>query len=136
MTMAQPTPSQNEGKTLESMRKFAEKYAQRTDTYFCSNLSVTAAVIKGLAAHKQELGCPLCPCRHYQDKQAEVKKAYWNCPCVPMREEKKCHCMLFLTPDNAFAGDTQTITTEQIDRLCDSINSQQSTVNDGQQISK
>jgi len=27
-----------------------------------------------------------------------VKKAYWNCPCVPMREEKKCHCMLFLTP--------------------------------------
>lgn len=105
-------------KILESMKKFAEQYAKRTDTYFCSDLSVTAAVIKGLAKHKQELGCPLCPCRHYEDKQAEVKKAYWNCPCVPMREEKKCHCMLFLTPDNAFAGNTQEISTEQINQLC------------------
>jgi ferredoxin-thioredoxin reductase catalytic chain len=109
----------NYAKTLESMRKFAEKYASRTETYFCSNLSVTAAVIKGLAQHKQELGSPLCPCRHYEDKQAEVKKAYWNCPCVPMREEKKCHCMLFLTPDNDFAGNTQEITTEQINQLCE-----------------
>ena len=103
---------------LESMKKFAEQYAKRTDTYFCSDLSVTAAVIKGLAKHKQELGSPLCPCRHYEDKQAEVKKAYWNCPCVPMREEKKCHCMLFLTSDNAFAGDTREISTEQINQLC------------------
>jgi ferredoxin-thioredoxin reductase catalytic chain len=118
MTTANTTTGQNPDKTLESMRKFAEKYAQRTDTYFCSNLSVTAAVIKGLAEHKQELGSPLCPCRHYQDKAAEVKKAYWNCPCVPMREEKKCHCMLFLTPDNAFASATQSITTEQITQLC------------------
>jgi ferredoxin-thioredoxin reductase catalytic chain len=118
MTPANTTTSQIPDKNLEFMRKFAEKYAQRTDTYFCSNLSVTAAVIKGLAEHKQELGSPLCPCRHYQDKAAEVKKAYWNCPCVPMREEKKCHCMLFLTPDNPFAGDTQSITTEQITQLC------------------
>jgi ferredoxin-thioredoxin reductase catalytic chain len=118
MTTAKSTTGQSSDKTLESMRKFAEKYAQRTDTYFCSNLSVTAAVIKGLAEHKQELGSPLCPCRHYQDKTAEVKKAYWNCPCVPMREEKKCHCMLFLTPDNAFASNTQSITTEQINQLC------------------
>ncbi|MBW4534526.1 MAG: ferredoxin--nitrite reductase [Pleurocapsa minor HA4230-MV1] len=118
MTTSKPTTGQSPDKTLESMRKFAEKYAQRTDTYFCSNLSVTAAVIKGLAEHKQELGSPLCPCRHYQDKAAEVKKAYWNCPCVPMREEKKCHCMLFLTPDNPFASNTQSITTEQINQLC------------------
>ena len=117
-TVKSTSTGQNQDKNLESMRKFAEKYAQRTETYFCSNLSVTAAVIKGLAEHKQELGSPLCPCRHYQDKKAEVKKAYWNCPCVPMREEKKCHCMLFLTPDNAFAGNTQSITTEQITQLC------------------
>ncbi|MEM8674178.1 MAG: ferredoxin-thioredoxin reductase catalytic domain-containing protein [Cyanobacteria bacterium P01_G01_bin.67] len=108
---------QSQEKNLEFVRKFAEKYAQRTNTYFCSNLSITAAVIKGLAKHKQELGSPLCPCRHYQDKAAEVKKAYWNCPCVPMREEKKCHCLLFLTPDHAFAGNTQSITTEQITQL-------------------
>ena len=118
MDTSKSTSSQNQNSHLESMRKFAQKYARRTDTYFCSNLSVTAAVIKGLAQHKQELGSPLCPCRHYENKEAEVKKAYWNCPCVPMREEKKCHCMLFLTPDNAFAGDTQEITAEQIEQLC------------------
>ena len=120
MTTAKSTSS-DQGKYLESMRRFAEKYAQRTDTYFCSDLAVTAAVIKGLAQHKQELGSPLCPCRHYTDKAAEVKKAYWNCPCVPMREEQKCHCMLFLTPNNAFAGEEQTITPEQLTKLCSEI---------------
>ena len=124
MTSAKSTSTgQNQDKNLEFVRKFAEKYAKRTDTYFCSNLSITAAVIKGLARHKQELGSPLCPCRHYQDKVAEVKKAYWNCPCVPMREEKKCHCLLFLPPDHEFAGDTQSITTEQITQLSQVIDS-------------
>ena len=108
----------------------------RTDTYFCSDKSVTAVVVKvswysvsaallacqgqlgrllpvlqqlhtcckpvcsipadliacprdqGLAAHKDELGAPLCPCRHYDDKKAEVAQGFWNCPCVPMRERK------------------------------------------------
>lgn len=31
------------------------------------------AAITGLAAHKEELGAPLCPCRNYEDKQAEVR---------------------------------------------------------------
>ena len=31
-----------------------------------------------------------------------------------MRERKECHCMLFLTEDNAFRGDAQTISTEEI----------------------
>ena len=31
-----------------------------------------------------------------------------------MRERKECHCMLFLTEDNAFRGDDQTISTETI----------------------
>ncbi|MBC6472214.1 MAG: ferredoxin--nitrite reductase [Hormoscilla sp. GM102CHS1] len=101
-------------KSLEAMRHFSEKYAQRTGTYFCSDLSVTAMVVEGLAKHKDELGAPLCPCRHYEDKKAEVAAAYWNCPCVPMRERKECHCMLFLTPDNDFAGDTQKITVSEI----------------------
>ena len=64
---------------------------------------------KGLAMHKDDLGAPLCPCRHYEDKTAEVNMAYWNCPCVPMRERKECHCMLFLTKDNPFVGDQQKI---------------------------
>ncbi|KAI3813165.1 hypothetical protein L1987_17882 [Smallanthus sonchifolius] len=47
--------------------------------------------------------------RHYDDKAAEATQGFWNCPCVPMRERKECHCMLFLTPDNDFAGDEQVI---------------------------
>ncbi|GAP93562.1 ferredoxin thioredoxin reductase catalytic beta subunit [Leptolyngbya sp. NIES-2104] len=101
-------------KHLEAMRHFSEQYAKRTGTYFCVDPGVTAVVIEGLAKHKDELGSPLCPCRHYEDKEAEVAAAYWNCPCVPMRERKECHCMLFLTPDNDFAGEKQDITFDEI----------------------
>lgn len=113
MTTA-PTSQQATEKSLEAMRQFAETYAKRTDTYFCADPSITAVVLEGLAAHKDEFGSPLCPCRHYDDKEAEVKATYWNCPCVPMRERKECHCMLFLTPDNDFAGDKQEISFEEV----------------------
>lgn len=106
---AEPSP-----KSLEAMRKFSEQYARRSDTFFCVDKGVTAVVIKGLAEHKDTLGAPLCPCRHYDDKVAEAKQGFWNCPCVPMRERKECHCMLFLTEDNDFAGREQTITTQEI----------------------
>lgn len=43
---------------------------------------------QGLAEHKDELGAPLCPCRHYDDKKLEAEQGFWNCPCVPMRERK------------------------------------------------
>uniref|UniRef100_A0A453MNV2 Ferredoxin-thioredoxin reductase catalytic chain, chloroplastic n=1 Tax=Aegilops tauschii subsp. strangulata TaxID=200361 RepID=A0A453MNV2_AEGTS len=52
--------------------------------------------------------------RHYDDKAAEAAQGFWNCPCVPMRERKECHCMLFLTPDNDFAGEDQAISLEEI----------------------
>nr|QAA11194.1 plastid ferredoxin-thioredoxin reductase beta subunit [Characiopsis acuta] len=100
--------------TMKAMQKFAEKYCEITDTYFCSDLDITATVIKGLAIHKEELGAPLCPCRHYEDKVAEVNLAYWNCPCVPMRERKECHCMLFLTKENPFVGKDQKISDEHL----------------------
>ena len=48
------------------------------------------ADVQGLAEHKDSLGAPLCPCRHYDDKQAEAVQGFWNCPCVPMRERKVC----------------------------------------------
>ncbi len=120
MTSANDNNGQD-GKTLAAMKKFAEQYAKRTDTYFCVDPSVTAVVIEGLARHKDELGAPLCPCRHYEDKEAEVKATYWNCPCVPMRERKECHCMLFLTPDNDFAGEQQDIETEEILKVRESM---------------
>ncbi|CAH2045085.1 unnamed protein product [Thlaspi arvense] len=101
-------------KSVDIMRKFSEQYARRSGTYFCVDKGVTSVVIKGLAEHKDSYGAPLCPCRHYDDKAAEVGQGFWNCPCVPMRERKECHCMLFLTPDNDFAGKDQTITSEEI----------------------
>jgi hypothetical protein len=61
---------------------------RRSGTYFCVDKSVTAVVIQGLAEHKDTLGAPLCPCRHYDDKEAEAAQGFWNCPCVPMRERK------------------------------------------------
>ncbi len=113
--------NQAANKALEAMKNFAEKYAQRTDTYFCVDPSVTAVVIEGLAKHKLELGAPLCPCRHYEDKEAEVKNSFWNCPCVPMRERNDCHCMLFITPDNDFAGDQQQIDLDFVKEVAESM---------------
>jgi len=104
-------------KSLEVMRKFSEQYAKGTGTYFCMDLSVTAVVIKGLAENKDTLGAPLCPCRHYDDKAAEAKQGFWNCPCVPMRERKECHCMLFLTDDNDFAGEDQAISMDDVKKM-------------------
>ncbi|KAH7287033.1 hypothetical protein KP509_32G034200 [Ceratopteris richardii] len=112
-----PRASENPDKSLEIMRKFSEQYARRSDTYFCVDKGVTAVVIKGLAEHKDTLGAPLCPCRHYDDKVAEVQQGFWNCPCVPMRERKECHCMLFLTEDNDFAGEEQAISLNEIKEL-------------------
>nr|YP_009295380.1 ferredoxin-thioredoxin reductase beta subunit [Dasya binghamiae]AOH77392.1 ferredoxin-thioredoxin reductase beta subunit [Dasya binghamiae] len=101
--------SQEIPKSFEAMYKFSESYAKRTGTYFCLDMTVTAVVIEGLAKHKDIYGAPLCPCRHYDDKIKEVVNAYWNCPCVPMRERKECHCMLFLSKENEFASVNQQI---------------------------
>ena len=96
-------------KSIESIRQFAESYAKSTNTFFCIDNEVTNSVIQGLAKHKQQFGAPLCPCRFYDNKEEEVNLAYWNCPCVPMRERKECHCMLFLTPENEFSSCNQSI---------------------------
>nr|YP_009654315.1 Ferredoxin thioreductase subunit b [Pleurostichidium falkenbergii]QCH39602.1 Ferredoxin thioreductase subunit b [Pleurostichidium falkenbergii] len=105
--------------SFEAMLKFSEAYAQRTGTFFCIDTDVTAVVIEGLAKHKDKYGAPLCPCRHYDDKVSEVANAYWNCPCVPMRERRECHCMLFLSKNNEFAGDSQLV---NVDFLLNSLN--------------
>lgn len=94
-------------KATKAMTAFTNKYLKNTGTYLCTDSAVPAVVIKGLAEHKVNFGSPLCPCRFYEDKPAEVAAGYWNCPCVPMRERHECHCMLFLTEDNAFAGSSQ-----------------------------
>ena len=92
-------------KATKAMTAFSNTYLKNTGTKYCSDLSIPAVVIKGLAEHKVTLGAPLCPCRYYEDKEKEAKDGFWNCPCVPMRERHECHCMLFLTEDNDFVGD-------------------------------
>ncbi|KAG7358790.1 ferredoxin-sulfite reductase [Nitzschia inconspicua] len=104
-------------KATKAMTAFTNKYLKNTDTKICQDPSVAAVVIKGLAEHKVALGSPLCPCRFYEDKEAEAKDGYWNCPCVPMRERHECHCMLFLTDDNEFSGDSQHISYEEVVKL-------------------
>lgn len=96
-------------KSIDSIKQFAENYAKVTDTFFCLDLDVTKSVIMGLAKNKEVLGAPLCPCRYYDDKEDEISLAFWNCPCVPMRERKECHCMLFLIPENEFASKSQSL---------------------------
>jgi len=94
-------------KVIDSMKLFAESYAKSTETYFFVDLEVTESVILGLAKNKELFGAPVCPCRYYDNKEDEISLAYWNCPCVPMRERKECHCMLFLTNENEFASNIQ-----------------------------
>lgn len=105
-------------KALKAMTAFSNKYAQNTGTYYCEDKGIPAVVMKGLAEHKVTLGTPLCPCRFYEDKEKEAKEGYWNCPCVPMRERHECHCMLFLTEDNDFAGDESHISYEVVKEKC------------------
>ncbi len=92
-------------KATKAMTAFSNTYIKNTNTKYCSDKSIPAVVIKGLAEHKVTLGAPLCPCRYYEDKEKEAKDGFWNCPCVPMRERHECHCMLFLTEDNDFVGE-------------------------------
>eukprot|EP00560_Eucampia_antarctica_P008929 CAMPEP_0197825280 /NCGR_PEP_ID=MMETSP1437-20131217/2383_1 /TAXON_ID=49252 ORGANISM="Eucampia antarctica, Strain CCMP1452" /NCGR_SAMPLE_ID=MMETSP1437 /ASSEMBLY_ACC=CAM_ASM_001096 /LENGTH=127 /DNA_ID=CAMNT_0043425209 /DNA_START=202 /DNA_END=588 /DNA_ORIENTATION=+ len=102
---------------LKGMTNFSNKYLANTGTKYCTDKSIPAVVIKGLAEHKVTLGAPLCPCRYYDDKEKEAKDGYWNCPCVPMRERHECHCMLFLTEDNGFAGDETNISLDEVKDL-------------------
>lgn len=104
-------------RALAAMTSFSNRYVKLTKTKYCAEPSVPAVVIRGLAEHKITLGAPLCPCRFYEDKHAEAKDGYWNCPCVPMRERKECHCMLFLTEDNDYVGESDDITLDEIKHL-------------------
>lgn len=114
------TPEEREiaiAKATKAMTAFSNTYIKNSNTKYCSDLSIPAVVIKGLAEHKVTLGAPLCPCRFYEDKEKEAKDGFWNCPCVPMRERHECHCMLFLTEDNPFAGEETMMTVDQVVEL-------------------
>lgn len=108
-------------KATKAMTAFTNKYLELSCTKLCSDKSIPAVVIKGLAEHKVTLGAPLCPCRFYDNKELEAKDGYWNCPCVPMRERRECHCMLFLTDDNEFVGTEKIINYDEVIELSSSM---------------
>lgn len=88
-------PKEPTQQSMDKMWKFAEKYAEKSGTYFSPTEGVTESVVKGLASHVDELGRPLCPCRFYPDKQEEIKHRTWICACEDMKIYKYCHCLLF-----------------------------------------
>lgn len=83
--------------SLEKMRRFVASYCAKSGTTTHPDPEVTEAVVKGLAHHSETLGRPLCPCRFYPDKRAEVQHRTWICACDDMQIYKYCHCLLFVT---------------------------------------
>jgi ferredoxin-thioredoxin reductase catalytic chain len=86
-------------KSIERIRRFVDQYCRKSGTATHPDPEVTEAVILGLASHADTLGKPLCPCRFYPDKQAEVQHRTWICACDDMQIYKYCHCLLFTTPE-------------------------------------
>ncbi len=91
-----PEPSE---KSLIKIDKFVKGFAEKSGTAMHPTPAVTEAVVKGLAAHMDEFGRPLCPCNFYPDKQAEAKLRRWICACDEMQMYKYCHCLLFVRKD-------------------------------------
>ncbi len=85
--------------SMKRMRKFVEKYCEKSGTTVHPDKEVTESVILGLAKNQDDLGRPLCPCRFYPDKQAEVKHRTWICACDDMQVYKYCHCLLFVNEE-------------------------------------
>ncbi len=95
LTKSKPSES-----ALKRMRRYIEKYWEKTGTSPHPDSEVTEAVVLGLAENVDEVGRPLCPCNFYPDKQAELAESRrWVCACDEMKQYKYCHCLLFVTPE-------------------------------------
>ncbi len=76
---------------VEKMRRFAERYAEKSGTYLHPQREITELLVTGLAKNIDEVGRPLCPCNFYEDKAAEAKSSRWSCACEEMQRFKYCH---------------------------------------------
>jgi ferredoxin-thioredoxin reductase catalytic chain len=88
-------------KSVAKMEKFVASYCEKSGTVVHPDAEVTEAVVLGLAHNVDTLGRPLCPCRFYPDKRAEVQHRTWICACDDMQVYKYCHCLLFVTADGS-----------------------------------
>jgi ferredoxin-thioredoxin reductase catalytic chain len=95
--MSRTIPSEE---AVRKVRRYVEKYREKSGTIAHPDPEVTEAVVLGLATNLEEVGRPLCPCNFYPDgKRAQVEKGReWNCACDEMKKWKYCHCLLFATP--------------------------------------
>ena len=82
--------------SLQRLRRFVEKYCEKSGTSTHPDKDITEAVVRGLAHNMDTLGKPLCPCRFYPDKKEEAKHRTWICACDDMQIYKYCHCLLFV----------------------------------------
>ena len=90
------SPSQD---SIARINKLVDSYCKKSGTTTHPEQPVTEGVVLGLAANRDQLGRPLCPCRFYPDKKKEIKHRTWICPCDDMQIYKYCHCLLFVDKD-------------------------------------
>lgn len=87
--------------TLEKIRKFAEKYSERTGYALNPDEEELELVLEGLANNRDKYGRQYCPCRPVTGDPEEDKPKI--CPCEWHEEEIErdghCHCRLFFDPD-------------------------------------
>src|SRR5688500_18053392 len=80
MTLDQPSDedrAQAKPESIARMRRYAEKFAEKSGSYLHPHPEITEFLVIGLAKHVDDLGRPLCPCNFYEDKVAEAKKNTW-----------------------------------------------------------
>lgn len=102
MTLDQPSAedrSQAKPESIAKMRRYAEKFAEKSGSYLHPHPEITEFLVIGLAKHVDDLGRPLCPCNFYEDKEAEAKLGRWICACEEMQRYKYCHCLLFVNEE-------------------------------------
>jgi ferredoxin-thioredoxin reductase catalytic chain len=85
--------------SISAVERLISRYAAKSGTTPQPDTALRDAVAFGLARNIDEVGKPLCPCRHYPDKRAEAEHRTWICPCADMQTYKYCHCLLFVRPD-------------------------------------
>ncbi len=78
-------------KSVERMQKFVKNFADKSGSYLHPQSEITDFLVIGLAKNIDEVGKPLCPCMFFEDKQEEIDKKFWICPCEEMQRWKYCH---------------------------------------------
>ena len=96
---SQADEAQASAQSRARIRRYAEKFAEKSGTVLNPHHEVVDFLTIGLAGHIDDFGRPLCPCNFYEDKAEEVKSSRWVCACEEMQRYKYCHCLLFVTED-------------------------------------